>query len=166
MRAVRVAVVGCGISPVGAGLGSEIDGHDLIIRANRSYDTAGKEHDWGRRTDILCIGNIQAIRRFLPSPCPFEVIDVKASWHGIWPHDRKPLAGTFAALHAARLGATLITLYGIDLYADAPRFQNKPGPTVFRRHSGLPPHSEWSPTFDRDALLNLPCKVEWRLRRL
>lgn len=158
-------MVGCGMSPVGAGLGREIDGHDLVIRANRAYDTAGKEDDWGIRTDILCVGNLSVLKRFLPNPCHFQVIEVKTSWIGVWPHDRKPLTGTFAALHAARLGATQITLYGIDLYIDAPKVPTNAGPTVFRRHSGLPPNIRWSPDLDRQALLNLPCPVEWRLRR-
>lgn len=165
MRHLRVAVVGCGMSPVGAGLGSEIDGHDLVIRANRAYDTAGKEADWGCRTDVLCVGNLAILQRFLPNPCPFEIVEVDKVWKGIWPHVRRPLTGTYAALHASRLGATAITLYGIDLYADAPKVLNKAGPTVFKRHSGLPPNWRWSADLDRDALLNLPCPVEWRLRR-
>lgn len=154
------------MSPVGAGLGSEIDGHDLVIRANRAYDTAGKENDWGRRTDILCVGGIATLRNHLPKPLPFEVIDVQETWHGIWPHRRQPLTGTFAALHAARLGASSITLYGLDLYhgyvGDKERTAR---PTVFKRHVGLPPNQWWKPDLDREALLGLPCRVEWRLRQ-
>ena len=163
---MMIAVVGCGISPVGAGLGSEIDGHDLVIRANRAYDTAGKEHDWGRRTDILCVGHEAAIRRLVMPP-PFEVIYVKDVWRSYWPHDRKPLAGTFAALHAVKMGARKVTLYGIDLYADATYSSGRWNcPTVFKGHPGGPPHHKFDIRPDRDALLNLPCKVEWRLRRL
>lgn len=163
---MRVAVVGCGMSPVGRGLGSEMDAHDLVIRANRAYDTAGKEADWGRRTDILCVGGIHTLRNHLPDPAPFEVIDVQETWHGIWPHDRKPLAGTFAALYAAQLGATQITLYGIDLYHGyVGNVDRSARPTVFRRHIGLPPNIYWKPDLDREALLGLPCKVEWRFRQ-
>ena len=163
---MRVAVIGCGMSPVGASLGSEIDGHDLVIRANRAFMTSGKENDWGRRTDILCIGNLPALAMYLPSPAPFEVIDIQATWHGIWEHKQKPLAGTFAALHAARLGATSITLYGLDLYHGyIGKIDRNQRPTVFHGHVGLPPNQYWKPDLDRDALERLPCPVTWRLRQ-
>ena len=163
---MRVAVVGCGMSPVGRGLGSEMDAHDLVIRANRAYDTAGKEEDWGRRTDILCVGKTASLIHHLPNPPPFELIDVHETWHGIWPHPRQPLAGTFAALHAARIGATHITLYGIDLYHGyVGAIDRSQRPTVFRRHAGLPPNIYWKPDLDREALLTLPCQVEWRYRQ-
>lgn len=163
---MRVAVVGCGMSPVGVGLGREIDGHDLVIRANRAYDTAGKEADWGVRTDILCVGNEAAIMGRLPTPPPFEVILVEKVWRDYWDCHRKPLAGTFAALHAARIGASKVTLYGVDLYADASFKDGRWNcPTVFRRHPGGPPGPRFDVTPDREALLNLPCELEWRLRR-
>lgn len=163
---MRIAVVGCGLSPVGAGLGVEIDGHDIVIRANRAYDTAGKEADWGRRTDILCVGRTESLIHHLPKPLPFELIDVQKTYRDIWPHYRQPLTGTYAALHAARLGATLITLYGIDLYHGyVGNVDRNARPTVFRRHIGLPPNADWKPDLDREAILGLPCKVEWRLRR-
>lgn len=163
---MRVAVVGCGMSPVGAGLGDEIDGHDTVIRANRAFMTKGKEKDWGKRTDILCVGNKAAMLRKLPSPLPFEVVMVDDHWRDYWQHDQKPLAGTFAALYAARHGAKSVTLYGIDLYADAKlengRWHFK---TVFDGHPACPRHWSFNMDFDRQALENLPCLTTWRLRR-
>ena len=163
---MRVAVVGCGMSPVGAGLGPEIDGHDLVIRANRAFDVAGKEADWGTRTDILCIGHMDSLRRWIPEPAPFEVIEVEKVWRSYWPHPRKPLAGTFAALHAVRIGASAVTLYGIDLYADTRKEGGRwIAPTVFRRHFPAPPYPEFCMDLDREALETLPCPVTWRFRR-
>lgn len=164
---MRVAVVGCGLSPVGAGLGAEIDAHDLVIRANRAFQTAGREGDWGSRTDILCVGHEATIGKLLPSSPTFEVVYVEKVWTTYWTHPRKPLCGTFAAMHAAKIGATKVTLYGIDLYADCVvRGNAVMGRSIFRGHPATPPSIRFDLNMDRDALLNLPCKVEWRLRRL
>lgn len=162
----RIAVVGCGMSLHRAGLGSEIDSHDIVIRANRAFQTDGKERDWGKRTDILCIGNEKAINKLIPPSPPFELIYVQKTWTSYWSHNRKPLCGTFAAIHAAKIGATSISLYGIDLYADCVRTGNSIiGRTVFRGHISIPPAIDFDLSLDRETLLNLPCKVEWRLRR-
>ena len=155
------AVVGCGFSLVGKGLGSEIDGHDFVIRANRAHRTDGIEKDWGSRTDLLVIGNPPWVIKDIPKPYPFAVVQVPELWRDykdLWPHDRKPLAGTFAAMYACRLGAKSITLYGIDLYCDSHKVRTK----VFKGYHPSPPRvGFWDLNLDRQALLNLPCKVTW-----
>lgn len=50
-KAKRIAVVGSGASEAGKKKGSEIDGHDIVIRFN-NFETAGFEEDYGKKTDI------------------------------------------------------------------------------------------------------------------
>lgn len=62
-----VAVVGNGASPLGHGLGAEIDGHDVVIRFNNF--PAGFEPDLGSRTDVWVRGaHRDVIDRFAIEP--------------------------------------------------------------------------------------------------
>jgi len=164
-----VAVVGCGSSPKGRGLGAEIDAHDVVIRCNRSFRTAGLEADYGTRCDLLVVGNRFFIDPIIPRGFPAKVVHVQDDWQtlgNIWPHRRKPLAGTYAAIHACMAGAASVTLYGIDLYRD----DNGKKSTgrmraVFKGHyNGLPSRGYLDVTLDEQAILAIPCPVTWRLR--
>lgn len=183
----RVAVVGCGTSPAGLGLGRDIDGHDVVIRCNRSFQTAGIEADYGLRCDALVIGNPRIMMPLLPRELACPVVAVRQDWHvhraaweaathldrrmpsenalgNLWPHRRKPLCGTYAALYAAALGASSITLYGIDLYTDGRRQGSSVSTSsMFRGHVNRSPgRGDWDLSLDREALLSVPCPLSWQ----
>lgn len=176
-----VAVVGCGMSPAGRGWGRDIDDHDVVIRCNRSFMTAGIEADYGSRVDALVIGNPRVMMRLIPRDIGVPVVAVRQDWHRhaaawngashldrrmpasnaishLWPHRRKPLCGTFAALYAAALGAKAITLYGIDLYTDGQRDETGWSiQTMFPGHANRSPgRGNWILEYDRHALLSIP----------
>lgn len=182
----RVAVVGCGISPAGLGLGAEIDAHDVVIRCNRSYRVEGIQKDYGSRMDALVIGNPRVMMPQLPADLAVPVVAVRQQWHvhaaaweaaahldrrmpppdalgDLWPHARKPLCGTFAGLYAAALGAACVSLYGIDLYTDGRRTDGGfSTSSMFLGHINLPPRrGEWDLSLDREALLGIPCQLRW-----
>lgn len=176
-----VAVVGCGTSPVGKRWGADIDSHDVVIRCNRSYRTEGIELDYGTRCDALVIGNPRVMMRQLPRDLACPVVAVRQDWHvhraaweaathldrrmpaedalgNLWPHRRKPLCGTYAALYAAALGAGAITLYGIDLYTDGQRDASGwTTSTMFPGHANRSPgKGNWNIDWDRAALISVP----------
>lgn len=183
----RVAVVGCGTSPVGKGLGMDIDDHEVVIRCNRSLFTDNIEHDYGSRTSLLVVGNPGAMMRLLPADLAVPVIAVPQPWQrharhweaspivdkrlpdrrvlgDLWPHGRKPLAGTFAALYAKAMGASWITLYGIDLYSDGKRTGNSyKSWSMFTGHVNRPPAGRWDLSLDEQALAAIPC-LTWMSR--
>lgn len=178
----QVAVVGCGMSPAGRGLGREIDKADVVIRCNRSYRVEGIEADYGSRMDALVIGNPRILMPQLPRGLAVPVVAVRQHWHvhaaawdsrtdldrrmppedalsDLWPHRRKPLCGTFAALYAAALGAKTVTLYGIDLYTDGRRSGSSVSTSsMFVGHVNRSPgRGDWDLNLDREALLKIPC---------
>lgn len=182
----RVAVVGCGMSPAGMGWGKDIDAHDVVIRCNRAYRTEGIADDYGRRMDALVIGNPRILMPQLPVDLAVPVVAVRQHWHvhaaaweaaahldrrmpppdalgDLWPHARKPLCGTFAALYAAALGAASLTLYGIDLYTDGTRTASGVSTSsMFRGHVNRSPgRGDWDLSLDREALLTVPCPLRW-----
>lgn len=177
-----VAVVGCGTSPVGWGWGKDIDAHDVVIRCNRSYRVEGIEHDYGSRISAIVIGNPRALMRGIPRDIGVPIVAVHQDWHfhaaawntsvgldrrlpaedalgDLWPHRRKPLCGTFAALYASTFAPKAITLYGIDLYTDGKRDRNSVSTSsMFVGHVNRSPgKGDWDLNLDREALLGIPC---------
>lgn len=159
MAGATVAVVGCGGYPAGKGLGRRIDSSQVVIRVNRSFLTAGIEEDYGKRTDLLVVGNRKAILPLLPpsrgfSVCPvwgnpgkddqdraqlaqgfgFDSSMPEADFKAAWTYPTPPLAGTFAAVLAAFYGCASLLLVGLDLYKDDLSLQ---GVSMFPGHRNI-----------------------------
>lgn len=66
-RGKSVAIVGNGPREQGRGLGSEIDGHDIVVRFN-NIDLAGYEQDYGRRTDVWVKHMQKTLRHHIDVP--------------------------------------------------------------------------------------------------
>ena len=182
-----VAVVGCGTSAVGKGLGALIDSCDIVVRANRAYITQGISADYGTRTDILVIGNLHCLWSTIPTDASFEVYPaglgwweardahVKAwykltdrvgsrwrrpdrhLWDTSWTHSQRPLAGTAAAVMAAMHKPSAMHLIGLDCYSDS---ADHAKPNRFK--SAFDGHINMPPAahdvgVDRKALETLPC---------
>ena len=188
LKGLRVCVVGCGNSLYQAGLGGEIDAHDIVIRCNRSFLTKGIESDWGSKTDYLVVGNPDAIMPLIPKGFIKPVYTFPQSgerhrlawesagylmrqsisadtFRSIWPHQQKPLAGTFAALLASFYRPASITLYGLDLYSFSKRRGNcMSNWSVFKGHPNNPPSLSFDMSLDRRALDAIP-NCSWKLRQ-
>ena len=147
----KVAIVGCGTYAVGKRLGKAIDSCDIVIRANRAYNTEFIHQDYGSRTDHLVIGNISAMIREIPTGSPFKVHAIGGQWWkkmdkhakawdsfkrqrgnrwsefpeedfaAAWTNPQRPLAGTCAAVMAAYYGAAEMLIVGLDMYRDTVR---------------------------------------------
>lgn len=184
----NVAVIGCGSSAIGKGLGEQIDACDYVIRANRAYLTQGIESDYGTRTDYLVIGNIPVMSLFLKGDLTFDIYPsgcgwwehlpaFKMAWDKLqvrhptkckifpksdylkaWKYPRRPLAGTCAAVMADFYKPASLLIIGIDNYEDITVRR-----TVFRNYNaGLPSIPNFDINIDKQALNNLSCKnITW-----
>lgn len=119
-----VAIVCAAAYLQGAKMGSEIDGHDLVVRVNLGYQMVGLyPHDLGTRTDVVYFcgsnwNNRQVHHNRIPKGA--KIVKVNQAIPGAQNIARNYVAntGTRAAIDYAMKGYD-VHVYGMDFYASA-----------------------------------------------